>query len=191
MDKQNVQVILGSTRPNREGEKVARWVVNQLEKREDIDVELLDLRDWNLGHFDQPAPIMALNGNYTNETAKKWVAKIDLADAYIMVTPEYNHGYPAVLKDAIDIAYDEWNYKPVAFVSYSGGQFGGVRAVEQLRQVVIETKSAPMRDAVHIGSVWGAFEEDGSPKDTKLNDGLKHVVDELVKWSGALQVLRK
>ncbi|HTX19838.1 MAG TPA: NAD(P)H-dependent oxidoreductase, partial [Bacteroidota bacterium] len=109
---------------------------------------MIDLRDWQLPMYDEPISPVSNKGIYTNPIGRKWADKIGEADGYIIVTPEYNHGYPAVLKNAIDWVFQEWRRKPVGFVSY--GNLGGARVIEQLRQVVIELQMLPIRNAVHI-----------------------------------------
>lgn len=155
-----IQVILGSTRQGRAGEKVANWVMAELSKIPGAEFELLDLRDYVLPHFDEPVSPMASGGKFTNEVARRWGAKLAEGKGYVIITPEYNHGYPGVLKNALDYAYNEWHGKPVAFVSY-GGSAGGSRAVQQLRQVVIEMQMIPIRDSVLIPLIWTAFNEQG------------------------------
>ncbi len=146
----SIHVIIGSTRRNRFSEKPAGYVFDELKKEEGVQPELIDLRDWPLPFFDEPITPTRINGNYSVEIAKRWAAKVGEADAFIIVTPEYNHGYPAVLKNAIDWVFPEWSRKPVGFVGY--GNAGGARAIEQLRQVVIEMQMLPLRIAVHIPS---------------------------------------
>ena len=143
-----IHVIIGSTRQNRFGEKPARYIFDELKKKENIQVDLVDLRDWPLPFFDEPISPASNKGNYSNDLGKKWASKVAEADGYIMVTPEYNHGYSAVLKNALDWVFPEWNGKPAGFVSY--GNAGGARAIEQLRQVVIELQMVPIRSAIHI-----------------------------------------
>ena len=143
-----MHVIIGSTRQNRFSEKPARYIFDELKKKENIQVELIDLRDWPLPFYDEVVSPAVNKGNYSNELGKKWAVKVGEADGYIMVTPEYNHGYSAVLKNALDWVFPEWNGKPVGFVSY--GNAGGARAIEQLRQVVIELQMVPIRSAIHI-----------------------------------------
>jgi NAD(P)H-dependent FMN reductase len=143
-----IKVIIGTTRQGRFSEKPAQWIYEEAKKLNGVEAELLDLRDYPMPFFEsQTSPLMA-NGIYENEIIQKWAAKIKEGDAFIIVTPEYNHGYPAVLKNAMDVIYPEWNKKPVGFVSY--GSAMGVRSVEQLRQVAIELQMAPIRNAIHI-----------------------------------------
>lgn len=156
MDQLKIEVILGSTRKNRFSEKPGTYIFGELAKREAVEAELIDLRDWPLPFYDEAGSPNALKGNFENELAKKWNAKIAEADAYIMVTPEYNHGYSAVLKNAIDWTYGaNWAQKPVCFVSY--GSAMGVRAIGQLRQVVIEAQLVPIRNSITLD--WGTVTE--------------------------------
>lgn len=144
----NIKIIIGSTRQQRFSEKPAHWIYEEAKKKEGINVELLDLRDYPMPFFDEPMSPSMAQGKHTNEVVAKWAQKIKEADAYIIVTPEYNHGYPAVLKNAMDYLYHEWNRKPVGFVSY--GSASGARSVEQLRMVAVELQMAPIRSAIHI-----------------------------------------
>jgi NAD(P)H-dependent FMN reductase len=143
-----IQVIIGSTRDARFGDKPARWVAESLVARGDLEVELVDLRDYPLPFFDQSRAPARAPRDYGDEAIAAWGQKIDEADGFVFVTPEYNHGYPAVLKNAIDHLFPEWHRKPVAFVGY--GNAGGARAIEQLREVVVELEMAPLRHAIHI-----------------------------------------
>jgi NAD(P)H-dependent FMN reductase len=143
-----IKVILGTTRQRRFGDKPAHWICEEARAHPDVDVELLDLRDYPLPFFDEPTSPMVHKGQYANGDVQRWAERIAGGDAFIMVAPEYNHGYPAVLKNAIDYIYPEWGRKPVGFVSY--GNAGGARAVEQLRQVVVELQMLPIKNAIHI-----------------------------------------
>src|SRR6266446_4280031 len=144
-----ISVIVGSTREGRFSEKPAKWILQHLKKRKGVDARLLDLRDYPMPFFDQPlTPAMPGRSPYENEVVKKWTAAIAASDGFIFVTPEYNHGIAAVLKNAIDWVYPEWNRKAAAFVSY--GSVMGARSVEQLREVMIEIQIAPIRSSVHI-----------------------------------------
>lgn len=182
-----VKIILGSARDGRFGDKPARFVYELAKKQQDWEAEFLDLKEWNLPFFaSAKAP---KSGEYEGDLIKKWAAAIGEADAYIMVTPEYNHGYPAVLKNALDFLYNEWVNKPVAFVGYGGG-LGGGRAVEQLRQVVIELQMAPIREALFIPSVWQAFDESGKPVDEQLGNKAQAMFEQLTWWGEALKAAR-
>jgi NAD(P)H-dependent FMN reductase len=136
-----VAIILGSTRPGRNGEVVSRWIYEIAKKRNDADFELVDIKDFNLPLLDEPIPPSM--GRYSKEHTKIWSAKINSFDAYVFVTAEYNHGIPGALKNAIDFLFKEWNNKVAGFVSYGGS--GGIRAVEQLRLVMAELYVATVR----------------------------------------------
>ena len=140
-----ISVIIGSTRQGRFSEKPAQWIFQRLKNRGGIDARLLDLRDFPMPFFDQPMP-PAMPGRppYEHEVVKKWTAEIARSDGFIFVTPEYNFGPAAVLKNALDGVYPEWNRKAAAFVSYGGA--AGARSVQQLRETAIELQLAPIRD---------------------------------------------
>src|ERR671918_1524780 len=148
-----IAIILGSTRPGRNGEAVSQWVYEIAKKRSDAEFELVDIKDFNLPIYDEPNS--PLGGSYTKEHTKTWSAKVDSFDAYIFVTPEYNHGIPGALKNAIDFLYREWNNKAAGFVSY--GSAGGVRSVEHLRLVMAELQIADVRAQVTL-SLFTDFE---------------------------------
>ncbi len=187
----NVQIILGSTRPNRQSEKVGKWVFEEISRNSEIEADLIDLRDWPLPFYNEVSSLAGLKGNLSTKIAKQWGEKVKQADGYIIVTPEYNHGYPAVLKNALDYAFAEWNKKPIAFVAY-GGAVGGARAVEQLRQVVIELQMVPIREAVYIPSIWSAFEENGILKDIDgYNQTLESLLQQLLWWMKVLKEARE
>jgi NAD(P)H-dependent FMN reductase len=189
-----IQVIIGSTRQQRFSEKPATWIYEEAKKREELDVELVDLRDYPLPFFDEPTSPARMNGEYSNDMTQKWARKVAEADGYIIVSPEYNHGYPAVLKNALDVIYPEWNKKPVGFVSY--GSTGGARAVEQLRQVAIELQMAPIKQAIHIpGQIYLAVirpqEGDTSNPFAPLKDQANAFLSQLIWWTRALKVARE
>jgi NAD(P)H-dependent FMN reductase len=188
-----IQVIIGSTRQNRFSEKPATWIYEEAKKRKELDVELVDLRDYPLPFFDEPTSPMRMNKKYANDNVQKWANKVEEADGYIIISPEYNHGYSAVLKNAFDHIYPEWNNKPAGFVSY--GNAGGARAIEQLRQVVIELQMAPIKQAIHIPSqVYLAIirpkEGDVSNPFDALKDNANSFLDQLTWWTKALKVAR-
>ncbi|GIW61755.1 MAG: FMN reductase [Patescibacteria group bacterium] len=143
-----IKVIVGSTREGRFSDKAAAWIAEEIKKQEGVTVEVLDLRDYDMPFFNEPMSPSFKQEPYKNEAVSRFTKKIEEGDAFVIVTPEYNHGTSAVLKNALDWVYQEWNNKPVAFVSY--GTVGGARAVEQLRLNVIELQMAPIRNAVHI-----------------------------------------
>src|SRR3989338_10334075 len=113
MKKIKIKIIMGSTRQNRFSEKPANWIFEEAKKLESVDADLLDLRDYVMPFFDDPMSPSMAKGNYSNKVVKKWAEKINDGDAFIIVTPEYNNGYPAVLKNALDVIYPEWNRKAV------------------------------------------------------------------------------
>src|SRR6267154_4368330 len=155
----NISVIVGSTRQGRFSEKPAQWILQHLQKRDGIEARLLDLRDFAMPFFDQPmTPTMPGRPPYENDVVKRWTAEIAASDGFVFVTPEYNYGTSAVLKNAIDWVYPEWNRKAAGFVSY--GSAMGARAVQQLRESVIEIQMAPIRHCVHIpvATLWAHFQ---------------------------------
>jgi NAD(P)H-dependent FMN reductase len=181
-----IGIILGSTRPNRNGEQVAKWVLDIAERRDDAEFELVDLRDYPLPHLDEPMP--ASFGQYQGEHTKQWATKIGSFDGFVIVTPEYNHGTSGVLKNAIDYLYAEWNNKAVGFVSY--GAVGGARAAEQLRLVAGELQMADVRQQVAL-SLITEFENFSVFKPGDYNvDALNVLLDQVIAWSGALSPLR-
>jgi NAD(P)H-dependent FMN reductase len=182
-----VAIIIGSTRPGRVGEAVARWVFELAKKRSDADFDLVDIRDFNLPLLDEPVP--PSQGKYSKEHTKKWAAKIGSLDAYVFVTPEYNHGTSGALKNAIDFLYAEWNNKAAGFVGY--GSAGGVRAVEQLRLVMAEVQVATVRNQVAL-SLFTDFENFTTFKPAAYHEkSLNSMLDQLIAWGGAMKTLRK
>jgi NAD(P)H-dependent FMN reductase len=171
-----IKIIIGSTRPNRFSEKPAGWIYEETRKKDGVAAELLDLRDYPMPFFDQPVSPASSGGKYENSIVKAWAAKIEDGDAFIVVTPEYNHGYPAVLKNAFDSIFPEWNHKAIGFVSY--GNAGGARSVEQLRQVVVELLMLPIRPAIHIPSeITRVVMKETLPVNPELFNGLRTPVD--------------
>ena len=147
MSKLKIAVIVGSVRPARQGDKPAKWIAELAKQTGDFDVEVVDLVDYPLPLFDAPASDVWMPT--PNAIAAKWQAKLSEFDGYIVVTAEYNRSVPGALKNAIDWAYKPFIKKAVAFVGY--GSVGGARAVEHLRNIVVELQAAPVRHAVHIG----------------------------------------
>lgn len=144
----HIKVIVGSTREGRFSDKAAAWIAEEIKKQEGVAVEVLDLCDYNMPFFNESVSPSFKQEPYKNEAVARFTQKIAEGDAFVIVAPEYNHGTSGVLKNALDWVYQEWNNKPVAFVSY--GSVGGVRAVEQLRLNAIELQMVPIRNAVHI-----------------------------------------
>jgi len=182
-----IGIILGSTRPNRNGEQVAKWVFDIASQRGDAEFELVDLRDYPLPHLDEPLPPSM--GQYQNEHTRQWAGKIGSFDGFVFVTPEYNHSTSGVLKNAIDFLYAEWNNKAVGFVSY--GAVGGARAAEHLRLVAGELQMADVRQQVAL-SLLTEFENFSvfRPGDYNRTD-LDTLLDQVIAWSGALAPLRE
>jgi NAD(P)H-dependent FMN reductase len=182
-----IGIILGSTRPNRNGEQVARWVYDNASLRSDAEFELVDLRDYPLPHLDEPLPPSM--GQYQNDHTRQWADKIASFDGFVIVTPEYNHSTSGVLKNAIDYLYAEWNNKAVGFVSY--GSVGGARAVEHLRLVAGELQMADVRQQVAL-SLITEFENFSvlTPSDYSAA-ALNTLFDQVIAWSAALAPLRQ
>jgi NAD(P)H-dependent FMN reductase len=143
-----VKVIVGSVREGRFSIKASEWIAGELKKRPDLDVEILDLKDYEMPFFNESVSPSMKKEPYKNDAVSRFTNKIAEGDAFIIVTPEYNHGIPGVLKNAIDWVFQEWKNKPVSFVSY--GAVGGSRSVEQLRLVAIELSMFPIREAIHV-----------------------------------------
>ncbi|MGP8001849.1 MAG: NADPH-dependent FMN reductase [Streptosporangiaceae bacterium] len=182
-----IGIILGSTRPNRNGEQVARWVYDIASRRSDAEFELVDLRDYPLPHLDEPLPPSM--GQYQNEHTRQWADKIASFDGFVIVTPEYNHSTSGVLKNAIDYLYAEWNNKAVGFVSY--GSVGGARAAEQLRLIAGELQMADVRQQVAL-SLLTEFENFSVFKPGDYNRAaLDTLLDQVIAWSAALAPLRQ
>ena len=181
-----IGIILGSTRPNRNGEQVAKWVYDIASRRGDAEFELVDLRDYPLPHLDEP--LSPSFGQYQHEHTRAWADKIASFDGFVMVTPEYNHSTSGVLKNAIDYLYAEWNNKAVGFVSYGG--VGGARAAEHLRLVCGELQMADVRQQVAL-SLLTEFENFSVFKPGEYNTtALDTMLDQVVAWSAALAPLR-
>ena len=175
-------VILASTREKRRGEGFAHWIFALLAERSGVAVELLDLRDWRLPNYDHAAGPTVAEKNYADPVAKAWVERIAALDGYVIVTPEYNHGYPGGLKNAIDHTFTTWANKPVGFVSY-GGMAGGARAVEQLRLVAIELRMVPIRDEVNVRLIGAALDERGRPTEDVYAKRAAAMIDTLLWWT--------
>src|SRR6266404_9990925 len=182
-----IAIILGSTRPGRKGEAVAKWVHEVASKRSDAEFELVDIKDFNLPLLDEPvSPIM---GQYSKPHTKKWAAKIASFDAYVFVTAEYNHGIPGALKNAIDFLFAEWNNKAAGFVSYGG--VSGARAVEHLRLVLAEVQIATVRNQVLL-SMFTDFENFSVFKPASQHEkSVNAVFDQVIAWGGSLKALRE
>ncbi|MGH7226821.1 MAG: NADPH-dependent FMN reductase [Gemmataceae bacterium] len=182
-----IGVILGSTRPGRNGEAVAKWVYEITRRRKDAEFELVDIKDYNLPHLDEPVP-PSLH-QYGKPHTHAWAEKIASFDGFVFVTPEYNHSTSGALKNAIDFLYQEWNNKAAGFVSY--GSAGGARAVEHLRLVMAELQIATVRAQVML-SLSTDFENFSRFKPNPRHEAeVNTMLDQLVAWSGALRSLRE
>jgi NAD(P)H-dependent FMN reductase len=188
-----ISVIVGSTRQGRFSEKPAQWIFEHLGKRKEIEARLLDLRDFPMPFFDQAVPpSMPGRPPYPNEVVQKWTAQIGASDGFVFVTPEYNYGTSAVLKNAIDWVYPEWNRKAAAFVSY--GSAMGARAVQQLRETAIEVQMAPIRSSVPlpVATLWAHFQGGDVNKGlAEMDQQAAAMIDDLLWWTSALKTARQ
>ncbi len=189
-----VLVIVGSTRPARAADLVVPWVTERARAHEDFDVELADLRDWPLPIFTEHSGTIGdiSDPTYSEPIVRAWNKTVKQADAFIVVTPEYNHGIPAVLKNAIDTVWLSFGFrnKPVAAVGYSGSIGAGIRAIEHLAHVFIEAEAVPLRNTVVIPFVRTAFGDNGEPVDPEPGIRLQVMLDDLAWWSSALEKAR-
>jgi len=186
-----IGVILGSTRKVRRGERVAKWLMGQLALVKNVEFQLLDLRDYPLPFYAEDSSPDSLENGYSDPVATKWAAKIGEMDGFILIVSEYNHGPTAVLKNALDYVYKEWNRKPVAFVGYATGASGAMRAVEQLRSIVSELQMAPVQAAVHMSGVLSTLDEEGNLLKGHYNERVVTVMEELLWWADALKIARE
>ncbi|MCX7303678.1 MAG: NAD(P)H-dependent oxidoreductase [Hyphomicrobiales bacterium] len=185
MSKPKIGVIVGSTRATRFADKPAEWIASIAKARGDFDVEIVDLRDYPMPFFDEVAS--SLWAPSKNEVALRWQKKVAELDGFVVIAAEYNRGPTAVLKNALDYAYTEWNRKPVTFVGYGG--VGGARAVEQLRLHAVELQMAPVRNAVHIGGAdfMGVWQQGKKLEDLEhLHQAATVALDDLAWWAKAL-----
>lgn len=187
-----IALVIGSTRPNRFADHPARWIAEGAKTRSDLSLDVLDLRDYPLPFFNEPAPpLYSLGGKYHEPAADAWRQKIGTYDGFIATVAEYNHGPTAVLKNAFDSAFFEWNRKPIAFVGHGGA--GGVRAIEHLRGVAIELQMAPIKHEVNIGreAYLGVIQGGKSLEDfSYLVDARTAMFDHLVWWGDALKAAK-
>lgn len=182
-----VAIIIGSTRPGRNGEAVGRWVYELARKRSGMEFELIDLADVDLPLLDEPVP-PSLH-QYSKDHTKEWAATIGSFDAFVFVTPEYNHGIPGALKNAIDFLYAEWNNKVAGFVSY--GSALGARAAEHLRLVMAELQVATVREQVLL-SLYTDFKNMTEFAPAALHEEkLNSMLDQLVSWGEAFRQIRE
>jgi NAD(P)H-dependent FMN reductase len=184
----NLTIIVGSTRPGRAGAPIAQWFAARAKDHGGFDVTVVDLAELGLPLLDEPNHPRL--GQYTQQHTKDWSAIVDAADAFVFVTPEYNYGYPASVKNAIDYLHREWQHKPVGFVSY-GGVAAGTRAVQQLKQVVTTLRMLPVTDSVNIPFYNQFLDADGVfQPNAVLEQAADAMLDELVRTEAALRPLR-
>jgi NAD(P)H-dependent FMN reductase len=177
-----IGIILASTRQGRRGEGYAKWIQEILGRRAGVALELLDLREHRLPAYEHAEMPPAIEQRYADGSARLWSEKIHALDGYVIVTPEYNHGYPGQLKNAIDHVHLGWWYKPVGFVSY-GGTANGARAVEQLRNVAVEVRMVPVRGEVNLRLIGLQTDEAGRPTDPLYAKHAGAMIDQLLWWA--------
>jgi NAD(P)H-dependent FMN reductase len=181
-----IAIILGSTRPGRNGEAVARWVNEIAQKRSDAEFELVDIADFNLPLLDEPVP--ASMGQYTKPHTIAWSKKIGSFDGFVFVTPEYNHATSGALKNAIDFLFNEWKDKAAGFVGYGGN--GGARAIENLRLIVGELQIADVRAQVGLSLITDFESYSIFTPGPHQEPAVNAMLDQVIAWSGALKTLR-
>lgn len=184
-----IKILTGSIRPGRFNIQPAQWIYGLAQQHPDINAELLDLEEIDLPFLDEPA--LPAQGKYQKEHTKRWSAMIDEADGFIFVTPEYNHSFSPVLKNAVDYLFNEWNYKPVSFISY-GSLAGGARAVEHLRAVAGEVKMYDLREQILLPNYWDHVNEKGEYQFNERHvASAKEILDSLVFWAGIMKNARQ
>lgn len=184
-----LQIVIGSTRPGRVGGPVADWFASQARHHAGFEIEVVDLAEVNLPMFNEP--VHPRLGQYQHQHTRLWSATISRADAFVFVVPEYNYGFNAATKNAIDYLSQEWAYKPVGFVSY-GGVAAGTRAVQMLKQVMTTLKMSPMFEAVNIPFVSQFLGPDGRIHANQvMQQAAQEMLDELQRWEEALRPLRR
>ncbi len=187
-------VIVGSTRPARAADRLLPWIMSRTVAHGAFDTELADLRDWPLPIFAEHTGTIGdfTDPTYSEPIVRAWNKKVKQADAFIVITPEYNHSVPGVLKNAIDSVWFSFGFrnKPVAAVGYSGSIGGGIRAIEHLAHVFIEAEAVPLRNTVVIPFVGAAFDDKGEPVNPETEIRLQVMLDDLAWWSSALEKAR-
>jgi NAD(P)H-dependent FMN reductase len=187
-------IIVGSTRPGRAADIVAPWVVRSAQAHGGFDVEVADLRDWPLPHFAENFETIGdfNDPTYSDPVVKAWNNKVKEADAFIVITPEYNHSVPGVLKNAIDTVWLSFGFrnKPVGSIGYSGGISGAIRAIEHLAHIFVEAEAVPLRNTVVLPQVRSVFDESGEPSTPMPAAALTVLLDDLAWWSAALEKAR-
>ena len=186
-----VAIIIGSTRSHRLGERVAQWVELASKEMKDWDVTVLDLKKINLPFYDEISVPAEMDRKYPNPKVQAWSKAIEEAEAFLIITPEYNHSVPAPLKNAIDWLYPEWSNKPAALVGYSTSSTGGARAIEHLRNILATLAVATVRTGLTIGRAQDIIDEKGACKDENLNKVLRTEFAQLDSWGKAMSSLHK
>jgi NAD(P)H-dependent FMN reductase len=190
----NLKIIIGSTRPGRAADVAADWIAAAARAHGAFDVEVLDLRDWQLPIFGENFGTLGdpANPTFSAPEVRRWNDAILAGDAYVFVTPEYNHSVPGALKNAIDSVFATFGFrnKPAACVGYSGGIGGGIRAIEHLAHIAIEAELVPLRNTVLIPYVTAAFGPDGAPVDDRTAGAAKIMLDDLAWWGSVLRRAR-
>lgn len=184
-----LQIVVVSTRPGRKGPRIAAWFADRAREHGGFEVEVVDLAEVALPLFDEPNhPVQQ---RYVHEHTRRWSAIVSRADAFVFVTPEYNHGTPPTLVNALDFLAKEWAYKPAAFVGY-GGISGGARAVTMTKGLLVALKVMPIPEAVTIPFVGQQFPDPDGPfvADERQAGAAKGLLDELGRWEAALRTLR-
>jgi NAD(P)H-dependent FMN reductase len=183
-----LMVVTVSTRPQRVGVPVASWFAERAKEHGKFELDLVDLKELNLPLLDEPKHPRFRQ--YEHDHTRAWSSRVAEADAFVFVTPEYNHGAPAPLVNALDYLFHEWAYKPAAFVSY-GGPAGGVRSVAMAKQILTTLKVVPIPESVVLPLVTQSLDDQGRLKATPGNERAAiDLLDELLRWSHALQMLR-
>lgn len=181
-----ILVIISSVREGRKADQVVQWFRTVADSRTDLSFEYADLKTIPLPLYAQPGLPSVIEHEYTDPAMAGWVKTIESADGFIIVTPEYNHSFPASLKNALDYVYAGWNRKPVSFVAY-GGASGGIRAIEQLKLVALDLQLHPIRAEVTIPFISRAFGENGQLTDEAAPKRLAAMLDQLAWWAAILK----
>jgi NAD(P)H-dependent FMN reductase len=187
MEKMKIGVILGSVREERKSYAPAYYLTEFLNNHYDAEATLLDLKEWDLPRVTTPEFPGDYSPDYPDPKVKRWGEAVRAQDAFVLVTPEYNHSYPGVVKDALDVIYPEWNLKPFGLVGVSSGRFGGARALEHLRPVIAEIGGLAIHEVLNFGPIKDAFDESSQPLDSKTPDRTKHFLDRLTWWAKVLK----
>ncbi len=182
----NVAIVTGSTRPGRKSATIAQWVHEIAARRDDANYEILDIADFNLPLLDEAMP--PAMGQYSHEHTKRWADAVNCYDAFVFVSPEYNHGIPGALKNAIDFIYAEWTNKAAGLVTYGG--VGGVRAAEQLRLVLAEVQIATVRAQVSLFLATDFEQYTTFAPHSRHEAAVTEMLDQTVRWGQALRTTR-